>query len=73
MYYKLDEKDLKYIKIASNYTNTDYELEGDFIPVDSMMSCIEDLICHIDYLEENIEDLKKDLQDNYKPLSNEVE
>jgi hypothetical protein len=59
MYYKLTQKEQEQIKKAQNYTITNYDLEGDFIPVDALMSCIEDLLCTIDYLEEQIEDLKE--------------
>ena len=53
MYYKLDEKEIKKIKKAENLTNTDYDLEGDFIPVDALMECIENLLLHIEWMEEN--------------------
>ena len=52
MYYKLDENELKDLKKAVEYTNTDYEIEGDFIPVEAMMSCISDLLYHIKWLED---------------------
>jgi hypothetical protein len=53
MFYKLDKNELEDLKLAEEYTNTDYEIEGDFIPVESMMCCISDLIYHIKYLEED--------------------
>ena len=59
MYYKLDEKEQEYIKQAQEHTCTDYDVEGDFISVDAMMSCIEDLLYEIDYLQEKIEDLRE--------------
>lgn len=62
-YYKLDEKDREFIKRASDRTITNYEIEGDFIPVDSLMNCIEDLIMEIDYLEERVEDLKEEIRE----------
>ena len=57
MYLKLDEKDLEIVKKVSEITNTDYELEGDMFPEDSIMIAFEDL--------------KQDLHDNYRPLSPE--
>lgn len=59
MYYKLSQKEQEQIKKAQEHTITNYDLEGDFIPVDALMSCIEDLLTEVDYLEEQIEDLKE--------------
>lgn len=63
MYIKLDEKEKKFIEKASNRTITNYEIEGDFIPVDALMSCIEDLLSEVDYLEERVEDLKEEMRE----------
>lgn len=59
MYYKLTQREQEKIKKAQDYTITNYDLEGDFIPVDALMSCIEDLLVEIDYLQEKIEDLRE--------------
>lgn len=69
MYYKLDEKEKEIMEKVSNQTYTDYELEGDFIPVDSLMSAIEDLLLEIEHQQECYEDLERDLEDNYRPIS----
>lgn len=63
MYIKLDEKEKKFIEKASDRTITNYELEGDFIPVDSLMSCIEDLLVEVDVLQEKVEDLKEEMRE----------
>jgi DNA gyrase/topoisomerase IV subunit A len=63
VYFKLDEKEKKYIEQASDRTITNYEIEGDFIPVDALMSCIEDLLAEVDYLEERVEDLKEEMRE----------
>lgn len=63
VYFKLDEKEKKYIEQASDRTITNYEIEGDFIPVDALMSCIEDLLSEVDYLEERVEDLKEEMRE----------
>ena len=70
IYQKLDEKDFELLKRAEKLTMTDYGNLGNFIPADSLMSVIEDLIANIDVLEEEIEDLKADMEQNYRPLSN---
>ena len=63
MYIKLDEKEKKFIEQVSDRTITNYEIEGDFIPVDALMSCIEDLLSEVDYLEERLEDLKEEMRE----------
>lgn len=68
MYIKIDE-DL-YKKIQS-ITSTDYDAIGDFIPSESIIPMLEDLLCEIEHQEERYEDLERDLQDNYihRPVS----
>jgi hypothetical protein len=68
MYYKLNEKEKEIMEKVSNQTYTDYELEGDFIPVESLMSAIEDLLLEIEHQQECYEDLERDLEDNYRPI-----
>ena len=69
MYYKLNEKEKEIMEKVSNQTYSDYELEGDFIPADSLMSAIEDLLLEVEHQQECYEDLERDLEDNYKPIS----
>lgn len=68
MYIKIDEG--LYKKIQS-ITSTDYDAIGDFIPSESIIPMLEDLLCEIEHLEERYEDLERDLQDNYihRPMS----
>lgn len=68
MYYKLSNDELERIKEVSNITITDYEILGDFIPVENMMAAIEDLLMEIDRLEERIQDIEQDRDDNYRPI-----
>lgn len=70
MYIKLDEKEIEKIKKASDITISDYELEGDFIPADSLMSCIEDLLVEVDVLQEKVEDLKEEMREIRNGYSN---
>lgn len=60
MYYKLDEKEKEMMKKVEKITLTDYELLGDFIPVDSLMCAISDLLYEINYLNEKINDLESE-------------
>lgn len=64
MYYKLNEKEKEKIKKVKEITITDYELLGDFIPVESMMTIIEDLLMEIDRLEEEKEDCENNKKEN---------
>lgn len=65
MYIKINQDLYKKIQ---KITITDYEAEGDFIPSDSIEPMLEDLLIEIDRLEEKIEDMKRDIEDNYRPI-----
>lgn len=66
MYIKLENDTLKTINRASDITCTDYELLGNFIPVESMMCIVEDLLLEIVHLKECIEDMEQDIENNYE-------
>jgi hypothetical protein len=69
-----DEFDI--ISKASEITLEDYEikwtdhdnLEG-YIDSEDLLVIIQDLICEIEHKEEEIEDIKQDIESNYKPLT----
>lgn len=71
MYIKIDQN--LYEKIQK-ITITDYEAEGEFIPSKNIEPMLEDLLMEIDRLEEKIEDIKKDVEENYRriPVSVQV-
>ena len=66
MHYLLDDKELDTIEEVSNITMTDYEITGKFIPVENMMSAIEELLVELHRKEEEIEDLKKEEERYYE-------
>lgn len=66
MHYLLDDKELETIEEVSNITMTDYEITGKFIPVENMMSAIEELLVELHRKEEEIEDLKKEEERYYE-------
>lgn len=68
MYYKLDVGEFAKIREVEKITCTDYDLSGDFIPVENMMAAIEDLLIEIGRLEERYEDLEQNINDNYRPI-----
>lgn len=64
MYTELDEELCKDIE---NITNTDYEKRGELIEVESLKIMLEDMRCAYDALKEELEDEKKDKEENYEP------
>ncbi len=70
MYYKLlTANELKVLEIVSNKTGTDYEIKNNLLPTDNFMSVIEDLLCEVGRLEEQVESLENDIRDNYNSKS----
>ena len=59
MFKELKENEIEDIKEVQKITLTDYELKGNFIPVENYMSIIQDLLCEYHKLEEQVEDLKE--------------
>lgn len=68
-YYKLDENTAKIVNRVIKITLTDYEVKGTFIPINSFISMIEDLICEVERKEEELNNLKQDVKDNYKQIT----
>lgn len=66
MYYKVDDKELEKLKEVSNITSTDYDLLGNFVPVESMFNMIEDLLCELHRNDEKIKDMEQDIENNYE-------
>lgn len=67
MYWELSDKDLEKIKKISDITGTDYELKGNLVPVDSLIYALLDMLAEYTNKQEEIEDLKQDIEDNYEP------
>lgn len=68
-YRRLDEYEQKLIKKVQERTITDYEVKGEFVPVDSFISMLEDLLAEVDRLEEEKEDIERDKEDNYRKVT----
>lgn len=66
--YKLDDKELEIIKKAQEITCIDYEVEDNLIPAGNFIGIIEDLISEIDRIQEEFDDFKHDVKDNYEPV-----
>lgn len=70
MYYKLNQDNLELIEYLSNATGVNYELEGDMFPMESFIPLLKDLKCQLENDKEKYEDLKENLKNNYRPLTN---
>lgn len=69
MFYKLDGNDYTTIKKVEELTCTDYDRLGNFMPVESLMSCIDDLLTEIEKLQEKVKEKENDIE-NYYELKN---
>lgn len=67
-YWRLSEEEQRIIDEVKKRTITDYEQLGDFIPVESFISIIEDLMNEVGRLEEKYEDLENDVESNYRKV-----
>ena len=74
MYIEVSNKEMERFKEISDITVTDYEFKGNFVPVVSLLAMIDDLLLELHEKEEQIEDIKQDIQDNYKriPVSEQI-
>ena len=68
MYYRLDSDEFKMLQQVEEKTCTDYDIMGNFIPVESLVSAVENLLLELKNLEESYDDLKEDLRENYKHI-----
>ena len=66
-YLKLLDSEYKMLKEIEEITLTNYEV-GDFIKVENLIAIIEDLKNEYDRLDEEFNDYKQDVEDNYKPI-----
>ena len=69
MYYRLESDEFEKIKEAEKITCTDYDIIGNLIPAENLMSIVEDLLVEIDTLNERYEDLEKTVEENYRPFT----
>ena len=74
MYIEVSNKEMERFKEISDITLGDYEFKGNFVPVVSLLTMIDDLLIELHEREEQIEKIEQDIQDNYKriPVSGQV-
>ena len=66
MYYELSESELRRIEEISSVTGVDYELKGNFIPVESLLVAAEDMLVECETLAEKLQDLREEISENYE-------
>ena len=64
----MDTNDIKIDLRECNKWISDRFPKKDLITIDELLGDYEDLISEVDHLEEEIRDLKQDMEENYKPL-----
>lgn len=69
MYRILDEKDLLLMERVKKITGNNY-VENNQIEVDKLFDIIQDLICEVGRVQEELEDLQNDVHNNYKRIRN---
>ena len=72
MYIEVSNKEMERFKEISDITVTEYGFKGNFVPVVSLLAMVEDLLLELHNKEEQIEDIKQDIQDNYKRISDQI-
>ena len=68
MYLEINEKLIEKVK---KITGFDYKSKGGLVTYDDIVSMIEDLTCEYEVLQEEYDDFKQDVEDNYvsRPMS----
>lgn len=67
MYWKLTNEDLEKLNKIADITGVDYELKNNLVPVDSLIYALKDMLYEYHKKEDELADLKQDLEDNYEP------
>lgn len=66
MYMLLTDTELEKINEISKITITDYEVQGNFVSGDKLLAALEDLLAFYHFKEEELEDLHKEISENYE-------
>jgi hypothetical protein len=64
--YELNDTELRRIEEISSITGSDYEIKGNFIPVESLLAAAEDMLMEYGVLEEKLKDLQQEISENYE-------
>lgn len=66
MHLLVNEEEIKKIKEVEELTLSDYEIVGKFIKAANIMQALEDLLLEYHKLQEKLEDIEKDIDENYQ-------
>lgn len=69
MYCKLTKDEIDVINRISDITITDYDLNGEYMPVDSWQTASYDLLNEVTRLQEQIQDIINDREANYRAIT----
>lgn len=64
--HELNDTELRRIEEISSITGSDYELKGNFIPIESLLAAAEDMLMEYGVLEEKLNDLQQEISENYE-------
>lgn len=67
MYWELTDEDLEKLEKIAEVTGVDYELRGKLVPIDSLIYALKDMLYEYHKKEEELDDLKEDIENNYEP------
>ena len=67
IFVELSEKEVDLFERISNKLDVDYEMKGNQIPYDSLMSMIKDLNVELDKTQQKYRDLMDNIEENYRP------
>lgn len=65
------EFDKNILEKVENITKTNYKSENGLVNSDEISIIVDDLLGEIDYLKDKIDDLKEDMRDIYKRVTQE--
>ena len=68
MYLELDNDEYKLLKEIEDITSTDYDMVGNLIPIDNLISVIDNLKHELDYSIERYKKLEQEVEENCKPI-----
>ena len=68
MYIKLNDDERAKLNRIMEITYTYYDVEGNYIKGDDLWVALEDLLTYYEGLEEQFEDFKQNVEDNYKQI-----
>jgi len=73
MYIEVSNKELERFNEISNITVTDYEFKGNFVPVVSLLTMIDDLLLEVHDRDDKIKEMEENVRENYVRKNNYID